>query len=148
MAQRKAKGETMRPRIATGPFLGLALAALLSGCGGTAEEPASNELQIEATEYAFEPDTVSVPAGEEVTVTLDNQGQLLHEWTIIEQGTTLEDTASFREELVYFETESAPGEANTATFTAPEPGSYQVVCAQPGHIEQGMTATLESVAAD
>jgi len=44
---------------------------------------------------------------------------------------------------IYWEVELDAGKSETVKFTAPsEPGTYDVVCGTPGHIEQGMTGTL------
>jgi uncharacterized cupredoxin-like copper-binding protein len=121
-------------------------ALLLSACGGDDGAEPSTDLEAVATEYAFDPDSWTVPEGEAVTLELANEGAEEHEWVIIEQGTTLESSTDFEEQLVVWEVEAGPGETVSETFTAPSTGTYQVICALPGHLEGGMEGTLEVVA--
>jgi len=85
-----------------------------------------------------------VPAGQQITITLVNQGANEHEWVLLKAGAAV--TPPFDEDdedKVYWEPEVAPGETKTATFTAPgKPRTYEVVCGLPAHIEGGMEATL------
>lgn len=129
------------------PALTLVLALALAGCGGDddggADGDTSTELSTVATEYAFDPDTWTVPAGEEATITLDNQGQILHEWVVLEEGIDIETSSEFSEDMVLFEVEADAGEQVEGTFTAPStPADHEVICAIPGHLEQGMRGTL------
>jgi plastocyanin len=121
-------------------------ALLLSACGGDDGAEPSTDLEAVATEYAFDPDSWTVPEGETITLELANEGAEEHEWVIIEQGTTLESSTDFEEQLVVWEAEAGPGETVSETFTAPSTGTYQVICALPGHLEGGMEGTLEVVA--
>jgi plastocyanin len=133
--------------------LGILLAALLAlaacnggeGDEGGATGDASTSIQTTATEFAFDPDTWTVPAGEPVTLELTNDGAIEHEWVIIEQGTTLTSTEEFEEDHVVWEIEAAPGETETGEFTVEEAGTYQVICAIEEHLDNGMEGTLEVV---
>ena len=121
-------------------------------CGGDDDNDEGAEAtQIEATmeEFHFTPVEWTVPAGEEVTIELTNDGTVVHEWVILQQGVTITAEAELPEteeellaDFVYWEDEVKPGETKTVTFTAPEAGSYQVICAIAGHFGAGMTGTL------
>lgn len=77
---------------------------------------------------AFDPDTLTVAAGEEVEIMLANDGAIPHNMSI--------DDAGVDEDL-------DGGESTTFTFTAPDaPGEYEIYCNVPGHREAGMVATL------
>jgi uncharacterized cupredoxin-like copper-binding protein len=95
-------------------------------------------------EYSFNPATLEVPAGAEVTVNLSNSGTLEHEMVIMVYGASA--TAPFDDDdegNIYWEVELEAGDSTTVTFTAPtEPGNYQIVCGIPAHLEQGMVGTL------
>jgi len=112
----------------------------LSACGASGPE----KISVTTTDFKFEPTSWTVSAGNEVELTLTNDGTLEHEWVIIKQG--MEVTIPFDEDdedKVYWEMEAQPGDTNTETFTAPsEAGTYTVVCGIPAHLEQGMTGTL------
>ena len=118
---------------------GLALGLALAGCG-------SGEAKVSATatDYKFAPDAWTVPAGQEVTLTLANKGGTKHEWVLLKAGEAV--TAPFDaddEDKVFFEVEAEPGETQTATFSAPtEAGTYTIVCGAPGHYELGMKGEL------
>jgi nitrite reductase (NO-forming) len=110
----------------------------LAACGG------GNNIEVTATDFKYDPTTWTVSAGQTVTITLINKGANLHEWVLIKQGESV--TQPFDdddEDKVFWEIEAEAGETKTETFTAPsEPGTYTIVCGIPGHIEQGMEATL------
>ena len=84
---------------------------------------------VTATEFAFEPDTISVQSGEEVTLILRNNGTVGHNLAV-----------------PILEVQSATIQPNGEVlvgFTAPaEPGNYRIICTMPGHEEAGMVATL------
>lgn len=121
-------------------------------CGGDDDnDEGADATEIEATmeEFHFTPTEWTVPAGEEITIELTNDGAVEHEWVILQQGVTIAaetDLPETEEELladfVYWEDEVEPGETKTVTFTAPQAGTYQVICAIEGHFAAGMTGTL------
>ncbi len=123
-------------------FLSLILLSvnLLVGCSPGGPE----KISVTTTEFMFDPMSWTVPAGEQVELTLKNEGVLDHEWVILKKG--MQVTLPFDEddeEKVYWEMEAGRGETKTDTFTAPaEAGTYTVICGTPAHLEQGMTATL------
>ena len=53
------------------------LALLFAGCSSKPPEPVT--FTINMTEYAFEPSVIEVQVGQEVTLELVNNGQLIHE---------------------------------------------------------------------
>jgi plastocyanin len=123
-------------------FTLLALTAgllLLAACASGPEK-----ISVTTTDFTFDPTSWTVSAGKEVELTLVNNGTLEHEWVIVKNG--MEVTVPFDdddEEKVFWEMEALPGETKTETFTAPsEPGTYDIVCGTPSHIEQGMVGTL------
>ena len=76
-----------------------------------------------------------------------NTGKVKHEFVIIKAGQQATTPWGDDDEAkVQWETEVEAGTRITAKFTAPtDPGTYQVVCGQPGHIEAGMVGTLTVV---
>jgi high-affinity iron transporter len=113
----------------------VALSILAVGCGptaaaGTTPAPADDDVvEVRAVEYAFDPDTITVPAGR-VSFHVTNAGSVEHEFEI------------FHGEAVVDEIEGlVPGLDRTLTVTL-ESGDYTFVCKLPGHEEQGMTGTL------
>jgi uncharacterized cupredoxin-like copper-binding protein len=119
----------------------LAFLALLSlfACG-----PKSSNLNVGMNEFAFVPNTFTVPASTQVILNLNNIGTLEHEYVIMILGKEASLPFDADDETnIYWEHELLAGESATVEFTSPsEPGEYQVVCGTPGHLEQGMKGTL------
>jgi uncharacterized cupredoxin-like copper-binding protein len=140
------KGGVMKVELLAAVALGGAL--VFAGCGDDDDETggtAGTGSQIEATasEFTFTPASWTVPAGQEVTISFDNEGQVEHEWVIIDKGEDIASEAEFTEDKVLFEVEAIdPGANSEETFTVDEPGTYQVICALPGHFNAGMKGAL------
>lgn len=134
----------MRSRAAVVGGLTLAFAVLgLGACGDDDDDEASTSIEATASEFEFDPNSWSVPAGAEFTIRFENDGSVEHEWAVIKRGQDIESEAEFAEERVLFEVEAIPaGESTTETFTVDEAGSYQVICAIDGHFDAGMEGTL------
>jgi uncharacterized cupredoxin-like copper-binding protein len=105
------------------------------------------------TDFHFSPDSWTVPADEEITIELTNDGSVEHEFVILKSGVTISEEGDLPEteeellaDFVYWEDEVEAGETKTATFTAPPEGEYQVICAIEGHFTAGMEGTLTSEA--
>jgi plastocyanin len=123
-----------------------AVGLLAAGCGdddgdGGDGGEASTDISSSGTDFAFDPDGWTVPAGEEITIDFTNDGNVEHEWALM--NTEIDSEADFEEDKVLFEVEAIPaGESASGTFTVDEPGTYQVICALEGHFEAGMEGTL------
>lgn len=123
------------------------LALALAACQSSG---ASNKINVEMTDFAFTPNHFTVPAGEEITVNIAHRGSVVHEFIIMNPGTTAGE--KFDEEdmpNVYTIVKVPPGHSQSFTFAAPlQAGEYQIVCGIAGHLEAGMTATLTVVQQD
>ena len=125
----------------------LPMAFLLGACSGGP----STELKASMEDFMFSPVEWTVPAGEEITIELTNDGSVEHEWVILQSGVTISDESELPEteeellaDFVYWEDEVEPGETKTLTFTAPPAGEYQIICAIEDHFNAGMEGTLVS----
>lgn len=102
---------------ATRLVVGLALVVLVGAACGNEEEPdaaVEQSVNVAAFDFYFDPTTLSVDAGAEVTIEFTNSGSVAHSWT----STDLDA-----------EVEASSGEESSVTFTAPaEPGSYDYFC--------------------
>jgi plastocyanin len=78
----------------------------------------------------FDPATLTAKAGQPIQVTLDNRGQLVHDFDISD-GPAQPVKIS-----------AQPSQTASATFTIDKPGTYTYFCGQPGHQEAGMKGTL------
>ncbi len=120
----------------------MSLALVLSACGGLSGAP--TDIKVAFTDFHFTPDSFTVPAGKEITITAKNDGAVQHEFVIFKLGKTAGDKFGDEdEENIYWEVEVLPGETQTVTFTAPtEPGEYYLTCGIEGHLEAGMNGKL------
>src|SRR5213592_1108661 len=97
---------------------GLFFVLLLTSCG-----PTKTSIAVDLTDFAFAPQSWSIPAGSIVTITLNNKGTLTHEWVLIKKGEKV--TVPFDaddEPKVFWEGEAEAGKTETYTFTAPTEG--------------------------
>ena len=86
----------------------------------------AREIEVEATSFEFDPDEITVTAGEDVAIVLTSD-DLLHDFTIDELDAHVA---------------AGRGETEEGGFTAIEPGEYTFYCSVPGHEEAGMKGTL------
>jgi plastocyanin len=100
-----------------------------AGQTGTPAAQGGDTIHVEMLDtMRYNPDTITVSAGQEVTIDLENVGVIPHTFTVDEAGVDVELAGRERE---------------TFTFTAPaEPGEYEIYCDIPGHKQAGMVATL------
>jgi len=122
------------------------LSLTLASCGGSA---ASNSIDVTLTDFSFTPNQFTIPAGQEITLKVLNNGAVVHNFIIMKLGTSAGEAFDSDDEANVFwsERDIPPGGDLSVTFTAPtEPGDYQVVCKTQGHIASGMIATVTVVA--
>jgi plastocyanin len=115
------------------PVLALALAGLLA-CGddggddGLSSEPVPDDpdVVLVAEDMAFDPDEVTVPAGEPVTVVIDNRDEGVNHNVHVESAPSPNKTALER------------GPSQQALTVTLDPGEYEYVC----DIHPNMTGTM------
>ena len=126
-------------------IMAVLLSLSLASCGGVGG--ASDTINVTMTDFQFQPNQFTVPAGQEITFSSANNGAVVHNFVVMKLGTSAGDF--FDDEdipNVYWEVEIPPGGSVDTSFTAPsEPGDYEVVCRTEGHIISGMTAKLTVV---
>ena len=118
----------------------LALIVLVLGACGPNRSAATIEISVD--EYAFYPATVTVPADSVVTVELASRDFILHTWTLLSAGEAMTSAVDLEEGRILASVERPAGVTARTSFDSPSPGSYQIICTVPGHLEEGMTATL------
>lgn len=89
-------------------------------------------VDVEMSEFAITPSALTAPAGTPLTFRVANTGQLEHDFTITDHGTT---------------GILAGGTTGELQIDALEAGEYEVLCTVPGHEDSGMRAVL-TVGAD
>ena len=125
----------------------LGLSFVLSACGGAGP---STTINVNMTDFKFEPAEFVIPAGKEITINAKNNGAVLHEFVIMKYGQNIGELFGAEdEENIYWEIEVDPGGSKSATFTAPsDVGEYQLVCGTEGHFVAGMSGKLTVVAGE
>jgi plastocyanin len=85
-------------------------------------------VQVIASQFRFQPDTVRVRSGQPVRLTYTNTDTTYHDWAV--EGVRGADAGA------------RPGQSSVMTFEAPGPGVYKVLCTVPGHEQLGMVGQL------
>jgi len=96
------------------------------------------------TDFAFNPNEFTVPAGEDITLNVTHNGTMEHSFIVMKYGT---DAGKMFDEAdkvnVYWEVDLQPGDSETVLFKAPDqPGTYQIICGMAGHLQSGMVGRL------
>lgn len=129
-----------------------------AGCAGD-EQPAVPEpveLSLIATDIVYDNARLEAAAGRPVKIALDNEGVLLHDFSISEiphtgevvaaAGETAEtddhEAAMGHEEEPDVHVAVAAGATGSVIFTPSAPGEYEYYCTVSGHKEAGMVGTL------
>lgn len=129
----------MNPRWMRPVWLLLAVTLLLAACGGDggADDgastvgtgptgPVEETLDVEASEFAFDPSELSASADATTAIRVRNVGSVEHDLKIDEAGLVIATPTS---------------ETVEGTFSLPA-GTYTFYCSIPGHREAGMEGTL------
>jgi plastocyanin len=108
----------------------LVAAALISDCGpgGGSGGGQGTTLNVQGAEFGYTPNTLTVKAGEAVTVNFKNTGTVEHTFVIKDLN---------------FKLVAQPGQTTKGSFTAPATaGTHEIHCDIAGHTEAGMKGTL------
>jgi plastocyanin len=100
-----------------------------SAAGGPNAAPVA--VTVKGTDdFRFNPATITVKAGQPLQVTFENDGQILHDFTV-QQGLA-------RAAVI----PANGGTTGTAMVTFEKAGTYKFFCSQPGHDDLGMHGTI------
>jgi len=119
----------------------IVLALALSACAKSGPSP---KISFTMTDFAFNPNEFTIPAGKDITLNVTHNGTMEHSFIVMKYGT---DTGEMFDEAdkvnVYWEVDLQPGDSETVLFTAPDqPGTYQIICGMAGHLQSGMVGKL------
>lgn len=125
-------------------FVLLLTTFILSACG---QGNGATKIKVDMTDFAFAPNQFTIPAGQEITLDIQHDGTVEHDFIIMKYDTNVGEHFNEEDRVnVYWQIKVQPGESKTITFTAPsEPGIYQIVCGMAGHVEAGMVGQLEVI---
>ncbi|MBI3944092.1 MAG: cupredoxin domain-containing protein [Chloroflexi bacterium] len=115
-------------------FIGAALVSL-AACGGSGgasggSSGGSAALALEAQDIKWDKNTLNVNSGQDVTITVNNKGQLQHDLVVgLPSGEITTNPID-------------AGKTGKISFKAPAAGTYDYWCTIPGHKEAGMVGKL------
>jgi uncharacterized cupredoxin-like copper-binding protein len=124
-------------------------ALMLAACGGP-----RTEITVLFTDFMFAPNTITVPAGQPITLTFNNEGAVEHDFVVQDIDVTdvkvqndstgghphMDGTDGTPEYDLHVATSA--GGSNVLKFTALKPGTYRIFCSVEGHVEAGMVGEL------
>ena len=130
-------------------------AVLLAACGGDSEPTAvpMAEFELLATDIAFDQDRLEVMVGQPVKITLQNDGALEHDFSIMkiphsgevhaeEMQEEMDHDMSGMAEEPEVHVASPPEGSFSVEFTPSQAGEYEYFCTVSGHKEAGMAGIL------
>lgn len=89
----------------------------------------AKEFTISGTEYSFSPSSITISAGDQVTISFKNTGRALHNLVVSQLGIGTRTIGA--------------GQTDTIEFTAPASGTYTFFCSVSGHRAAGMEGSLK-----
>lgn len=97
--------------------------------GGDAAAPSEvKEFTLNSFEFGYDQKTLTVNAGDTVTITLTNSGKMSHDWVVDEFDAKTKQIKN--------------GEIDTITFVAGAAGTYEFYCSVGQHRANGMVGQL------
>ena len=102
----------------------IALTIALSACGGP---PPPKEITLLAEDIVWNPPLIEAEPGQELVLTVRNDGALDHNFVSPELG---------------FDVLVSPGETEVISFVVTEAGTIDFICDIPGHEEAGMVGQI------
>jgi uncharacterized cupredoxin-like copper-binding protein len=122
-------------------LLAIILALALTACGASGSP---TRINFTMTDFAFSPNEFTIPAGQELTLHITHHGSVQHNFILMKYGTDAGEMFDEADKAnVFWEVDLQPGDSKTIAFAAPEqPGTYQIICGMPGHLQSGMVGKL------
>lgn len=122
-------------------LLTLLLAFLITACG---KSGVSTNINFTMSDFAFSPGEFTIAAGQEITLHITHNGTMEHNFIVMKYGTDAGELFDEADRVnVFWEMDLQPGDSKTFLFTTPEqPGTYQIICGMPGHLQSGMVGKL------
>ena len=114
-------------------------------CGDGDDDP---EVTVVAEDTKFNPSSITIQAGEEVTLELQNNDGVEHDFQVDGLDVDVMSGGSDMPEhggdgrAGMLAVHAAGHESMSITFMANEPGTFEFYCTIPGHKDSGMVGTL------
>ena len=114
-------------------------AVLLMTCGPGSTAPSG--VRVAASEFRFEPSSLTLKADVPTTLTFKNAGQTLHDFTIVSGPGIPTPGAQASGGQQPYHVAAEAGKEATLALNLPA-GTYTFICSVPGHKELGMQGTI------
>jgi uncharacterized cupredoxin-like copper-binding protein len=124
-------------------------ALVLTACRASAGS--GEEITVVLTDFAYNPNSITVPIGKPVRLIIANEGVVEHDFVIekvdvttnvIEEHGSEAHHAQGDEAGYDFHVATKPGETSIVEITIHEAGTYEIFCSVPGHKDAGMVGEL------
>lgn len=154
---RAGRGASSNSRFAILTLAALLALALLAACsGGGAGGPpptpiavtGDGTVTVRASEWKFEPSSIQVEQGHEITIVLQNDGRILHNLKLEGlDGELIQSTSSGPQKAGQGElfVGADSNDSGTLVFRPLQPGTYSYYCTIDAHRALGMEGTLTVV---
>ena len=140
-ARRRQRNRRLTIAAGVGTLAMLVVVLLLAFSGGDGPAEPSASVTIEGIDFAYSPNPVLALAGE-VEINFENNGKTGHDFVLLQEGVRISVPEEFVDSMAVGRIPSiAKGTSVTRTVTL-DPGTYQIVCLLPDHLEAGMEADL------
>lgn len=126
-------------------MVALALGLVVTACGDDdagPPPPGDRVIEVDMGDFFFEPENLTLRAGTEVTIDAINVGELVHNFVVLPEGQQVDTAVGLDRDTFLFFVQAPSRASESARFTVPPPGTYQIVCTIAGHLEAGMGGTL------
>jgi plastocyanin len=119
-------------RVSTRTLAALLIGLLVAGCGATkTTRERTGTFDVTLGDYLIRPQSIRVPKGQELTITVHNGGRLGHTFRIRAANHVVLSMTTIR-----------PGDTRTSHPFKLKAGKYTMFCALSNHEELGMSGTL------
>jgi len=99
-----------------------------TGRSGPSAQQGAPTIKVTAREFSFSPKHLRIKANQTVNIDFVDAGSAFHTFTVV-GGTT-------------FSLQANAGESISGSLTLKQAGTYQFICAVPGHAQAGMEGTI------
>jgi len=117
----------------------------LVGCGSSSgQRPAAETVRVVANDFSFSPAALTLKAGQPIRLALKNDGQVLHDITIV-AGPGITAASADHGDHSHEQTDNhvaAESGQEATTELSLQTGTYSFICSVQGHEELGMKGTI------
>jgi uncharacterized cupredoxin-like copper-binding protein len=109
------------------------------------EDVKEKVIELEATEFSYSPDLLTINKGEKITLILNNTGEVEHDIEFDADNVKIYSTSNSHtdENSDFVHLHVKPNEKNQIEFTILEEGTFTFICTLPGHEQAGMKGKIK-----